>query len=328
METEGRVSYQRLKILYLYKILIEKTDENHPLTLQEIIRELNLCGISAARKALYEDMEALRSFGVDIITTKGNNASYYVATRDFQLPELKLLADAVASSRFLTAKKSQELLKKIGGLTSVHQSKELQRQIFVADRVKAMNEKIYISMDEIRRAISEKKQISFRYFGYDLQKKKCFRDEERVASPYALTWDDDRYYLVAFYEKYPESLTNFRVDRMEQVTVIDKPTVKLPEDFRLSDYLNSTFSMFSGADETVKLRFHNSLVNTVIDRFGKGVALIPDDEEHFTVRVNAKVQQTFFGWLFSFGNKAQLLEPEHLRQQYKQQLKAVLADME
>ena len=151
---------------------MELTDEQHPITMPEIIRELELKGVSAARKALYEDIDALKAYGVDIISSKGHNANYYVGSRDFQLPELKLLADAVASARFLTEKKSQELLNKIGQLASVSQSKELQRQVFVSDRVKAMNEKIYLSMDTIRKAIDEHKQISFKYFDYDLKKNK------------------------------------------------------------------------------------------------------------------------------------------------------------
>ena len=325
---QGRKSNQRLKILYLYDILTRLTDESHPISMPELIIELELRGVSAARKALYEDIEALRAYGVDIIATKGHTAGYYVASREFQLPELKLLADAVASSRFLTEKKSRELLSKIGQLTSVHQSKELQRQIFVSDRVKAMNEKIYISTDNIRLAINEKKQISFRYFDYDLQKRKRYREGVRVASPYGLIWDDNKYYLVAHYDKYNQTATNFRVDRMEEVTVLDEPAKPLPSDFRLEDYLSSTFSMFSGDAKEVKLRFHNSLVNSVIDRFGKTVPLMPDGDDHFIVWVNVKIQQPFFGWLFQFGTNASILEPQSVRSQYAQLLKAALEQNE
>ena len=322
--SEGRTSIQRLKILYLYDILMELTDEQHPITMPEIIRELELKGVSAARKALYEDIDALKAYGVDIISSKGHNASYYVGSRDFQLPELKLLADAVASARFLTEKKSQELLNKIGQLASVSQSKELQRQVFVSDRVKAMNEKIYLSMDTIRKAIDEHKQISFKYFDYDLKKNKSYRDGIRVASPYALTWGDDRYYLIAHYEKYPDKPTNFRVDRMESVTILDAPAKAMPSDFKLSDYLNSTFSMFSGKTEEAKLRFTNDLVNTVIDRFGKNIPLMPEDDGHFTIWVNVKVQQPFYGWLFQFGTKAQIIEPLSAKREYARQLRAAL----
>ena len=199
-------SIQRLKILYLYKIMLEQTDELHPITMSEIINQLKLCGISAERKALYQDIEALCTFGLDIKQLKGNTSGYYVASREFELPELKLLADAVTSSRFLTEKKSNELLKKIEGLSSIYEAKQIHRQVFVSHRVKAMNERIYINVDTIHRAISEGKQISFKYFDYDIQKKKKYRDGLRVCSPYALTWNDERYYLLTM-----RSITGSRI---------------------------------------------------------------------------------------------------------------------
>lgn len=190
MSENIRDSYQRLKILYLYKIMLERTDEQHYITMTEIFNQLKLCGISAGRKALYEDIEALKTFGLDIVQLKGNVSGYYVASRKFELPELKLLADAVSSSRFLTEKKSDELLKKIESLSSVYEAKQIQRQVYVANRVKAMNERIYLNVDVIHKAISEEKQITFKYFDYDLNKKKKYRDGLRICSPYALTWND------------------------------------------------------------------------------------------------------------------------------------------
>ena len=316
---------QRLKILYLYKILLERTDEEHSISMPEIISQLELYGVTAARKALYEDIEALKVFGLDIVSERGVNAGYRVVSRDFELPELKLLADAVSSSRFLTEKKSSELLKKLEQLTSVYEAKQIQRQVFIADRVKAFNERIYLNVDAIHKAISERKKISFRYFDYDLRKRKKYREGIRTCSPYALTWDDERYYLVAHYEKY-DSISNFRVDRMENVEVLDEPARKYPDGFKLSDYLNSTFSMFSGEAEEVKLRFEKSLINAVVDRFGKNVTAAPDGEEHFTVRVQIKTEQPepFFGWLFQFGTKVEILEPCELKEKYKEHLKSVL----
>lgn len=172
MSDNEKNSLQRLKILYLYRIFLEKTDEQHHITMPEIINQLKLYGISAGRKALYEDIEALKTFGLDIVQLKGNVSGYYVASREFELPELKLLADAVSSSRFLTEKKSDELLKKIESLSSIYEAKQIQRQVFVANRVKAMNELIYLNVDVIHKAVSEEKKISFRYFDYDLKKKK------------------------------------------------------------------------------------------------------------------------------------------------------------
>lgn len=303
--------------------MLEQTDENHHITMSEIINQLSLYGISAARKALYEDIEALRTFGLDIKQLKGNTSGYFVASREFELPELKLLADAVTSSRFLTEKKSNELLKKIEGLASRHEAKQIQRQVFVANRVKAMNERIYINVDTIHRAISEGKKISFKYFDYGLDKKKKYRDGLRVCSPYALSWDDERYYLISYYEKY-QKITNFRIDRMESVEVLEELSEPKPKDFNVAEYMKSSFSMFSGEAEEVKLRFDNSLINTVLDRFGNEITVIPDGDNHFTVRVKVKAEPPFFAWLFQFGSKVDIVEPIELKQKYKNQLEDVL----
>ena len=320
-----KTTNQRLKILYLYKILLETTDEQHHITMPEIISQLALYGISAGRKALYEDIEALKNYGLDIISLKGNVSGYYVASRDFELPELKLLADAVSSSRFLTEKKSAKLLKKIEGLSSIHEAKQIQRQVYVTNRVKAMNERIYLNVDVIHRAIAEKKNIRFRYFDYDLQKQKKYRDGIRVCSPYALTWDDERYYLIAFYNK-RNAISNFRVDRMEAVEIMDEPAKEKPENFVVADYMNSSFSMFSGKTQNVKLRFDNKLINAVIDRFGKSILIVPDGETHFTVRIQVKTEQPepFFGWLFQFSTMAEIVEPLELKERYRTDLKKVL----
>lgn len=324
MSDNVKNAHQRLKILYLYKILLEMTDEQHPLSMPEIISQLELYGITAARKALYEDLEALRAYGLDIVTVKGNTSGYYVASRDFELPELKLLADAVSSSRFLTERKSAQLIKKIEQLSSIHEAKQLQRQVYVANRVKSMNERIYINVDVINRAIDEGKQIRFSYFDYDLNKKKRYRSGKRTCHPYALAWDDERYYLIAYYEKY-DNISNFRIDRMESVEILNAPIKAKPKDFVVAEYMNSTFSMFSGEKQSVKLRFHNELVNAVLDRFGKDVSLMVDGDEHFAVRVNVKPTKTFFGWLFQFGDMAEIVEPYEVKEKYIEQLKSVLA---
>ena len=329
MDNKVKNANQRLKILYLYRILLERSDEEHSITMPEIISQLKLYGITAGRKALYEDIEALKTFGMDIVSERGHNAGYYVVNREFELPELKLLADAVSSSRFLTEKKSAELLKKLQQLTSVYEAKQIQRQVFIADRVKAFNERIYINVDTIHRAIAEQKKISFKYFDYDLKKQKKYRDGIRTCSPYAFAWDDERYYLVAYYEKY-NSISNFRVDRMENVEILDDLAEKYPEGFKLSQYLNSTFSMFSGESEEVKLKFDKSLIHPVIDRFGKNIIIAPDGENHFIVRVQIKTEhpEPFFGWLFQFGTKVQIVEPCELKEKFKELLQAVLNQME
>lgn len=316
---------QRLKILYLYKILWENTDEEHELTMPQIIDKLNEYGITAARKALYEDIEALREFGADIYSRRGNNAGYSLLNREFELPELKLLADAVTSSRFFTEKKARALLEKLGTLCSGYEAEQLIRKVYVADRDASENERIYLNIDAIHRAVSEKKKISFGYFDYDINKRKKYRDGIRVCSPYALTWNDERYYMIAYYEKY-KGISHFRVDKMENVKLLSDPAFRMPKDFRLSEYLKSTFSMFSGTEQTVKLKFHISLINAVIDRFGRGVKLMRDGGEHFTVEVKARTDQpaAFFGWLFQFGSKAKIIAPAALKQEYSAMLREVL----
>lgn len=328
MNENAKGSNQRLKILYLYKILFEYTDEEHGLTMPQLIAKLEQNGIFAARKALYEDIEALKVFGADIVYEKGKNAGYKIVSRDFELPELKLLADAVSSSRFLTEKKSNELIKKLETLTSVYQGKQIQRQLYVSNRIKSVNELIYLNVDAINRAITEHKQIAFKYFDYDVKKQKKYRDGIRICSPYALAWEDERYYLIAYYKKY-NGVSNFRVDRMEKVEVLEEKGEIIPDDFNLTDYLNSAFSMFSGKSEQVKLRFDNSLVGSAIDRFGKSIVICPDDDKHFTVtvQINTECPDPFFGWLFQFGTKVQIVSPSNLRDKYKVMLNKVLTDM-
>lgn len=324
--SETKNTTNRLKILYLYNILLEKTDEHHHISMPEIIRQLELYGISAGRKAIYDDIDALKTYGLDIIQLKGNTSGYYVASREFELPELKLLADAVSSSRFLTKKKSDELLGKIEKLSSVYEAKQMKRQVFIANRVKSMNERIYLNVDVINRAIEEGKKISFRYFDYDISKKKKFRDGLRVCSPFTLAWNDEQYYLIAYYEKY-KSVSNFRVDRMEDVTILEEDAVKMPDNFSVAEYMNSSFSMFSGESQDVKLRFHNKLVNSVLDRFGKDIIMHQDGDEHFTVRVKVKPEPPFFGWLFQFGTNAEIIGPVEQKIKYKEQLEAVLSQI-
>lgn len=315
---------QKLKMLYLYKIFNERTDELHPVTVNDLTQLLHEYGVSAERKALYDDIENLQRFGMDIITIKGRANSYYLGSREFELPELKLLADAVCSAKFLTAKKSNSLLKKIESLASIHEGKEIQRQVFVIDRVKSMNERIYINVDTIHRAINEGKQISFKYFDYGLDKSQIFRPGLRVASPYALTWNDEKYYLIAYYLKYKDKMTNFRVDRMVDITILEDPKIEYPDKFDISDYLNSTFSMFSGDTVDVVLKFDNSLINAVIDRFGKDAYIKSHDEHSFTVRARIKPEAPFYGWLFQFGKKAAVLSPASVKKEYYSMLNDVI----
>lgn len=310
-----RQKNQKLKLLYLYKILTENTDEEHPMTVARMIEELSSYGITAERKSIYDDIEALRNFGADIIYRKVKNHEYYVASRTFELPELKLLADAIASSKFITERKSRQLIKKIESLCSKHEARQLRRQVYVMGRAKTMNERIYYNVDKIHQAIAHDRQISFKYFEYNLSKKKQYRQggEKYFASPYALSWDDENYYMTAFYEKY-DSLSNFRIDKMENVRVLEQKRQRLPDnkEFDPAEYSKKAFGMYAGREEKISLKFDNSLIGVTLDRFGHDISIIPADEYSFIINVYAYIGPTFIGWLFGFGNKVEILSPRSL----------------
>lgn len=314
-------SNQKLKLLYLYKILQEKTDENHTMTVPQIIEELARYGIAAERKSIYDDLEALRYFGLDIASVKTKRTGYFIASREFELPELKLLADAVASSKFITEKKSSELIHKIGSLTSSFEAKQLQRQVCVMGRLKTINEKIYYNVDTIHQAIAQNRQISFMYFEYALDKTIRYRNngEKYVLSPYALSWDDENYYMIAYYEKYA-NLSHFRVDKMEHIALLEEKRLPLPDkkEFNTAEYSKKVFNMFGGQEEQIRLQFDNSLIGVVLDRFGKEVSIRKADDKSFIINVDAFVSPPLLGWLFSFGSKVKVLTPESLIETMRQ----------
>ena len=318
----SKLPNQKLKLLYLLKILMEKTDTDHTLTVPEMIKELNKYNVSAERKSIYDDIESLKTFGIDILCQKSKTYNYYIASRTFQLAELKLLADAVASSKFVTEKKSKQLIKKIGSLTSSYEAKQLTRQIYVAGRVKAMNENIYYNVDIIHQAISNNKQISFKYFEYTLDKKKTYRNDgnKYIASPYALTWDDENYYMISYYEKY-ESITHFRVDKMDDIEVLELESCN--EEINIAEYTKKIFSMFVGEEETVKIQFDNSLLGVVIDRFGKDTVTYKIDDNSFMAILKVELSPPFWGWIFQFGNKVKIVSPENVKEEFVECLNEV-----
>ena len=314
---------QKLKFLYLADIFERETDEEHPLTVYDLSERLEALGINAARKTLLDDIKLLEDYGMDIISVSvGKMLGYYLGSRSFELPEIKLLADAVSSSRFITEKKSRVLLKKLEGLTDKYHGQEINRRVYVSNRIKSENESIYISIDVIRQAIDSGRKISFRYFDRTLDMKKKYRQGGRTCSPYALAWNDGSYYLVGKQEKYP-TLSNFRIDRMESVTVLDEKSEPVPEGFDPAKYTSTTFSMFSGEECTVTLRFDNSLVNVAADKFGTDLILIPDGDDKFTVSVRLVAGAAFYGWLFQFGEKAEVMSPENIRREYAKMIENV-----
>lgn len=304
---------QKLKLLYLMKIFQEKTDENHALTVPELIGELGRYDINAERKSIYDDLEALRLFGLDIESARTRTTGYYLASRTFELPELKLLVDSVQSSKFITHKKSMELIKKIESLTSVWAGQALQRQVFVAGRIKTMNESIYYNVDNIHKGIGDNKKISFKYFEYSITKEKVFRrgGVRYVVSPWALTWDDENYYMIGF-DTAAEMVKHYRVDKMTDIAVTTEARDGA-EYFQHMDpavYSKKFFSMFSGEEETVRIRFTNRLIGVVIDRFGRDVAVTASGPDHFIVSIGVAVSPQFLSWVAGFGCEATVLSPE------------------
>lgn len=320
--------HQKLKMLYLMKIFSEETDDTNFLTLQQIIQRLKEYGVMADRKTLYVDFDELRKFGVDIIMEKiGRNSFYHIGRRDFELPELKLLVDAVQSAKGITDKKSGELIKKLESMVSKYEAKQLNRQVYIAGRVKTMNESVYYNIDTIHEAISADRQIRFKYFKWDLQKKMKLRkqgDWFRV-SPWHLLWDNEYYYLIA-YDNENNKIKHYRVDKMLKISLVDEQR-EGKEQYKKLDiarYAGSLFGMFGGEETKVTLEVHNSMVSVIIDRFGKDIYITPVDEDHFRTNVNVSVSSQFLGWIMSLGDNVKIIAPDEVVERMKAEISRLM----
>lgn len=322
-----RIANQKLKPLYLYKIFTELTDEEHPLTLAQLSQELERYGIAAERKSLYDDIEALRVYGVDIVRIKAKTTGYYIANRVFETAELKLLVDSVLASKFITHKKSNELIHKIEGLASIHEARQLQRQVHVANRIKSMNESIYYNVDKIHAGIGQGVKISFRYFEYTIDKERSFKKagEYYTISPFALLWDDENYYMIGF-DSEAGILKHYRVDKMTNIMITEQKRdgTEHFETIDMGKYAGKLFSMFGGEEKAVRLCFENSLIGVVIDRFGKDITLMPMDETHFYINVSVVISPQFFGWMAGLGRLAQIISPDSVKEEYRRHIASIL----
>jgi len=305
---------QKLKILYILDYLQKNSHPDKPIRAAELMAMLDRHNISCDRKTVYSDIAALMDYGVDIVSVPGKNGGYYIASRIFELPELKLLIDAVQSSRYLTEKKSRELIEKLCAQCSQQDASLIRRNVLVSGRVKSMNETIYYSVDTIQESIRQNKKITFRYFDWDLNRRRRYREKEYIASPYGLCQDHENCYLLAHSDRY--GVTSYRVDRMSDIRVLEEKRTPCPEltGKNLVDHANRLFQMYSGDATQVKMRFHKSLINVVIDRFGRDIMLIPDGEEYFNFTAPVAVSPMFLSWVIGFGKKAQILYPESVAQ--------------
>lgn len=311
----------KFRPLYLLRVLEEYTDENHPLTTNELVELLQeKYGFTTHRTTIPADIKLLTEYGYDIITVKSSQNKYYIGSRRFELPELKLLIDAVQSSKFITAKKSKVLVEKLTSLASVHQAETLNRNIFFDKNIKPANEKIYYIVDALNDAINQNKKVSFHYFDYLPTKEKHIKNNGSpyVISPYALAWNGDYYYLIGYSDE-REIIMTFRVDRIDNKPVIrEEEIIPAPDDFDVSEYANQVFQMFTGEEKTVQLKCENELMKNIIDRFGECVEVIETDDETFTVEVKVNVSSTFFGWVLGFGGEMKIVAPEDVKEQYRE----------
>lgn len=318
---------QKLKLYYLAKIMIAKTDDDHYLTMPQIKDMLEEYGITADRKSLYDDMEALRTLGIDVLLEhEGRNYYYHVGSKHFELAELKLLVDAIQASKFITEKKSNALIKKLTALVSEYEASQLKRQVEVQGRIKTMNESIYYTVDDIHNAIINNKAITFEYLKWNLQKELVPRKEERYeVSPWALTWDDENYYLIA-YDDESQKIKHYRVDKINKIKITDKKRQGKEHfaAFDMAAYSKMNFGMFGGKETKVKLRFKDEMVGVLLDRFGKDISIRKSANNGWSeTNVDVAISDQFFGWIFALGGSVVIAGPDEVKMRFKEELEKV-----
>ncbi len=318
---------QKLKLHYLSRIMLQETDDEHTITMPQIQMHLAAYGITADRKSLYDDLEALQVLGIEIIgEKKGRDYVYHVGKKDFEIAELKLLVDAIQSSKFITEKKSNELIKKLESYASRFEAGQLNRQVVVKGRIKTMNESIYYTVDDIHNAISYNKKIRFEYMHWTTSKKlEPKKDKIYEVSPWAFSWDDENYYLIA-YDKEADMIKHYRVDKIRKVQLLDerREGKELFKDFDLAAYARMSFGMFSGERTRVKIEFAESLVGVMIDRFGKEIKIVPSKKGWYLTDVEVALSDQFYGWIFSLGTDVKLKGPKAAVERYKEEVAAVM----
>lgn len=330
----AKLSNQKMKLIYLQKIFLEDTDDEHGLTIGELIAKLEEYGISAERKSVYSDIEALKTYGLDIYCKREKTVRYYLGNRDFQLAELKLLVDAIQSSRFITVKKSSELIGKLEKLASIHEGQLLQRQVYVLNRVKTMNEQIYYNTDKLHTAISQNRQIRFKYCEtvLDFKASRRFVKREKrngepyTVSPWALSWENENYYLIAF-DHESQQVRHYRVDKMESISILDSERT-CPEELENTnpaEYSKRIFSMFGGRESTVTLRFDNSLAGVAADKFGNDVFISACNKEYFEIKVTVEISVQFYAWLAGLGKSARITAPAQEAENFRRYLEEIVS---
>ena len=307
------MAHKKLKLLYIARFLMEQTDEAHTATVKDIIRYLEQLGIPAERKAIYDDLELLEYFGMDIVRTKTKTYNLYLGSREFELPELKLLVDVVQASPFLTAKKSLQLIEKLEKLTSRPQGAQLRRQVYVINRVKTSNEQLYYHIDGINEAINANRKITFRYFDWDIGGARRYRHDGRwyLVNPVALCVEKN-YYLIAYERE--RGYVHYRLDRMSELQAAEQERDSLPKDFDLATYVRGIFDMYHGENAMVTIEMDRQLLNAAVDRFGSDAHIRAGEEGRVIVTAEVEVSPTFLSWVAGFGGRMRILSPDSARQ--------------
>lgn len=323
---------QKFKLYRLAQIMLERTDDDHYITMPEIMSALGEYEITAERKSIYNDLHDLEVLGIEVEGEPvGNRYHYHVVNRPFDLPELKLLVDAIQSSKFITERKSNALIKKLEKLVSRYDAMKLQRQVYVSGRIKTMNESIYYTVDAIHNAISENRKIRFQYFQWNVKKEMELRHGGAYyhISPWGLSWDAENYYLIG-YDSDAGQVRHYRVDKMLHIQMSDdsREGREYFKKLDMADYTRKSFGMFGGKEQKVKLLVEDRFAAVIIDRFGKDVMFIPSDEDHFTVNVDVRVSSQFFGWVFSLGGGVKILSPDEVTEQMREEIRKIAGQYE
>ena len=313
----------------LLKYLYENTDENHPVSTPELVKIFQAEDAHASRQTVTDDIDVLIGEGFDIVTVRSTQNSFFLANRRFELPEIKLLIDAVSSSRFINREKSTALIEKLTGMVSRAQAEKIRRHLYAADRVKADNHQIYYTVDAITDAIDEGKKICFQYYEYSGDKEKLLRRDgaKYCVSPYALVWDDNHYYMLAFSDD-RQIMVNYRVDRMCNTEMTQETAVPMPAGFDMDEYVQHQFRMFAGEEVEVVLECRNEMMKYIVDQFGEDVETRPASEETFFAKVSVADSPTFYGWVFPFEGKVKIAEPQEIQDKYMAMVKAAAAQMQ
>lgn len=323
-----RDNYRKVKLIKLLELLQQRTDMQHPMTNSQVCAAMEEMGIPCDRRIITQDVAVLNELGYEIMVTMiGHEKAYYVDDRSFSVPELKILIDAVHASSFITEKKSQELIEKLAALGGIHRAEVLTRNMVCFNTRKHSNEKILYTIDRLEEAILAQKKIIFLYFDLNENGERVYRrgGHHYVVEPVALVFNEDNYYLSCYSSRH-DSTSNYRVDRMDAVEIIDEPCSEKAVSLRdeVAAYTEQAFKMFGGQQEDVVLEFERGLIGVVYDKFGEGVKMLPSGERKCIATVKVRISPTFWGWLFQFAGEMKVLSPAWVAQEYRNHAQKVL----